>query len=132
MSPGSQQQQKISTNGAAGVATPAAAADTEEEEEDDPAVNCTECSRTFDTEFTLQTHFSIASSEAKEPEVCIPCRIELPTPCARKAHMRVHSLTEPYVCPDCGVRMFKKNVFLKHLRLYCMHYSIVSLIASNL
>lgn len=102
-----------------------------DDEEEDSAVTCTECMRTFETEFTLQTHFTLpvaqeAADKASEPEVCIPCRVELATPCARKAHMRLHSLTEPFVCPNCGVRMFKKNVFLKHIRLHCLHYSIVS------
>ncbi|XP_067932061.1 zinc finger protein 532-like isoform X2 [Watersipora subatra] len=95
-------------------------------DEQDNSIACTECSRTFESAWTLQTHFSVPSADDFKPEICIPCKVELVTPCARKAHMRIHGLMEPFVCPDCGERMYRKNVFLKHIRLHCLHYSVLS------
>ena len=108
------------------IDTPIIGNGTADSEEPDNSITCTECSRTFESEWTLQTHFSLPWCEDFKTEICIPCKVELVTPCARKAHMRIHGLVEPFVCPDCGQRMYKKNVFLKHIRLHCLHYSVVS------
>lgn len=98
----------------------------DEDEEQDKSFTCTECSQQFETEWTLRTHFTLPLAAKGKVETCLPCRVELPTPCSYKAHMRVHGLTEPYTCPDCGASIHKKSVFLKHLRQQCLHYSKVN------
>lgn len=95
-----------------------------DDEEEDTSKVCSECSQKFETEWTLRTHYTL-SNEGEKSHYCIPCRIELPTTCSYKAHIRLHSLSEPYTCPDCGLVMDKKTIFLKHIRLQCMHYSKV-------
>ena len=45
----------------------------------------------------------------------------LPTPCAARAHERVHSRAAPHTCPECGAVWETWRAFAAHVQDACHH-----------
>ena len=85
--------------------------------------NCTECSKSYLTTTALQNHFLGKATKNMSFYKCSKCLTDVIGDCASKAHMRIHSKEQPYVCPECGELISgNRDIFLKHLKQKCMHF----------
>ncbi|KAL8586200.1 hypothetical protein ACOMHN_021467 [Nucella lapillus] len=92
-------------------------------------VKCTECGRKFPQVSDLAAHFSGVEFCTFE-HTCEHCRMEMPTPCSLRAHLRLHHATlhtlcasAPYVCPECGLQYSNRLALYQHLFATCLHFS---------
>ncbi|KAL0279129.1 UNVERIFIED_CONTAM: hypothetical protein PYX00_000745 [Menopon gallinae] len=89
------------------------------------ATLCPECHCTIYT--SVQTHFSKSDNYNERLYACKLCSMIFKSNCALQAHIRIHLLDTPYVCPDCGA-VYNNIYFLSlHLINKCYHvYKVIS------
>ena len=88
---------------------------------------CPECNKLNDE--SLVHHFSnksLSKEHLNKCFICNKCNRILPTHCAWSAHVRIHSKTAPYICPECGLQFSSHEWtdFRRHLQSTCFHFSL--------
>jgi len=94
---------------------------------------CCECTVQYKTRRWLSLHFTQCRTEQLE---CDKCGLKLPTACGLNAHLRLHDVRPPFVCPRCGIVFDEAesvDVFKAHVERQCLHFlpSSSSIISSN-
>ena len=86
-------------------------------------LTCVECAQTFKDKSKLMMHFSTVRRNSYFKLRCPECSKFLTSGCSLRAHMRLHKDTKPYVCPECGAFIHKKEILKSHVEKYCCHYN---------
>ncbi|XP_053330747.1 zinc finger protein 687 [Spea bombifrons] len=84
---------------------------------------CLECKEQCKNKAGLAVHFQQpGSGAASGSTVCSLCPMIMPNRCSFEAHQRMHKLSPPHVCPECGGN-FRIENFQTHLKDTCLHFS---------
>lgn len=86
---------------------------------------CHECQQQCGSLTSLQEHFD--SGQVLPSEVntqCSKCDMVCPSVCSLASHQRIHSMSKPFICPECGQNVSETwENFQRHLSFECFHYS---------
>lgn len=80
-------------------------------------VTCRECKKDVPN---LTAHYRATNRPLKEYP-CEQCKFFSPSPCAFAAHVRIHSKSLPFVCPDCGFYFSTFDSFQIHIKQVCFY-----------
>lgn len=81
--------------------------------------NCSECGVSCSN---IGKHLNGNGRPSRDPAMeCQTCNLILPTRCAFKVHLRIHSKTPPFKCPDCGKDFTAWEEYYAHLKYSCGH-----------
>lgn len=69
----------------------------------------------------MKEHFQEQDRPLHDNIKCKICFLILPTKCSLKAHSRIHTKTEPYVCPECGKDFDEWSNLYTHMEDVCFH-----------
>lgn len=79
---------------------------------------CSECGCSV---VNLPSHFVGNDVPTNENLKCVICNYIAATECSLKAHERIHSEEEPYVCPECGANFKDFKILVSHANNVCFH-----------
>ncbi|XP_065207000.1 zinc finger protein 532-like isoform X2 [Planococcus citri] len=68
----------------------------------------------------LNKHIRAENKPLKE-FLCEHCKFFSPSKCALQAHIRMHTKTQPYICPDCGFYFNTYETFQTHVKQVCYY-----------
>ncbi|KAK6630540.1 hypothetical protein RUM43_014525 [Polyplax serrata] len=80
---------------------------------------CPECFKVMHS--TLHNHFLGFDTSNYSIYACKFCSFPFPSVCALQAHVRIHTMDTPYVCPDCGLIYSNAYFLILHLINKCLH-----------
>lgn len=86
---------------------------------DKNAVCCTECNEP--QSLPMARHFLLNNRPCDEQLKCPYCTFIAPSVCSRQAHIRVHQVSSPFVCPECGKDFDSSQSLHDHMRDVCFH-----------
>ncbi|XP_071447224.1 zinc finger protein 532-like [Hetaerina americana] len=84
----------------------------------DKTVICRECRLRVKN---IRSHFLGENKPLNSDWRCQICDLILPAKCSFKAHIRIHSKKEPFICPDCMKEFGLYELFMVHLKYFCFH-----------
>ncbi|KAK7116782.1 zinc finger protein 532-like isoform X2 [Littorina saxatilis] len=93
-------------------------------------ISCKECRQVLSDSSKLAVHFGSEIIQCVFAHTCTHCKMELPTLCALKAHLRLHDEKShtfwahpDFVCPECGLCFPNQASLYQHLFATCMHFN---------
>ncbi|KAJ8003278.1 hypothetical protein DPEC_G00167760 [Dallia pectoralis] len=83
---------------------------------------CLECDKQLSDCRALEGHYQRLSEDI-DGLMCQMCSMLLPNKCSFQAHLRIHTHTSPYCCPECGLCLGLSMDIQKHVKENCLHYA---------